>query len=223
MRRLMVLAAAEERDIAEKLTAELVDLEYNAVCPDNREISDLRDLEQVDLFILVGSRAATLERMSTALERDDVLGETPVLALTDERTLERFDFCRRADDILLYPYRKAELAARIRMLMWRSNKVDPSSEVRAGNLVLNLSTYEVTESGQRMDLTFKEYELLRHLVTHRGRVYTRQHLLTKVWGEDYYGGPRTVDVHIRRIRSKIEAGGQVYIQTVRSVGYRFVG
>ena len=223
MNRLMVLAAADEKELAEKLTADLVELEYNVVCPDSREIADLRNLERVDLFILIGQRAAMLERLAGELERDDVLAEIPVMVLTEERVLERFDYCRWADDFLLYPYRVTELAARIRMLMWRNHKVDPSSEVRAGGLVLNLSTYEVTEGGRTIDLTFKEYELLRYLVTHRGRVYTRQHLLAKVWGEDYYGGPRTVDVHIRRIRSKIEAAGQAYIQTVRSVGYRFVG
>jgi len=223
MHRLMLLAPAGEDELAGRLAAELTELDNEVTRPEAGDGPALEGIELVDLFVLAGRKPEALEKLARMLDADRVLTEVPVLLVTDERTLERLDYCRLVDEILLLPYRSTELAARLRLLMWRFHKVDPTQEVRAGALVLNLSTYEVTESGMPVDLTFKEYELLRYLATHKGRVCTRRHLLARVWGEDYYGGPRTVDVHIRRIRSKIEATGKSYIQTVRSVGYRFVG
>jgi DNA-binding response OmpR family regulator len=222
MHRIMVIAPAGENEAVGKIAADLVELDYEVLRPAENDPESLKRLEQVDLFVLVGQRQSVLEGLARTLSGDELLSETPALVVTDEKTLEKFDYCRLADDILLLPYRRAELAARIRLLMWHNHKVDPSLEVRSGDLVINLSTYEVTAGGRHVDLTFKEYELLRYLATHRGRVCTRHHLLAKVWGEDYFGGARTVDVHIRRIRSKIETGDRTYIQTVRSVGYRFV-
>ncbi len=222
MHRLMLLAGAGDDELAGRLASDLADLDYEVSRPEGGESPDLNGVEQVDLFVITGHRLEALEKLTRTLDSDQVLSDIPVLLAAEEHVLERLDFCRLADDILLLPCRRSELAARLRMLMWRFHKVDSTQEVRAGSLVLNLSTYEVTESGAPVDLTFKEYELLRYLATHRGRVCTRRHLLVRVWGEDYYGGPRTVDVHIRRIRSKIEAAGKEYIQTVRSVGYRFI-
>ena len=93
--------------------------------------------------------------------------------------------------------------------------------IRVGDLAIDLSRYEVTQGGRRMELTFKEYELLKFFATNPGKVFSREHLLNAVWGYDYYGGTRTVDVHIRRLRSKIENGPVLFIDTVRNVGYRF--
>ena len=88
-------------------------------------------------------------------------------------------------------------------------------------LRLNDERYEITLGGKPLDLAFREYELLKYLMTHPGRTFTREHLLARVWGEDYLGGTRTIDVHIRRLRIKLEAGGRELIKTVRSVGYKF--
>ena len=93
--------------------------------------------------------------------------------------------------------------------------------IRAGSLVINPSTYEVSLRGKRVNLRFKEYELLRLLATNPGRVYSREALLSSIWGYDYFGGTRTVDVHIRRLRSKIEDAEHPYIETIWNVGYRF--
>lgn len=172
---------------------------------------------------MLGREARAVEPLARALSKDEALAEIPRLIVTEEKALAGLDYCRLADDILLIPYSKTELAVRIQMLLWRNHKVEPSRRVMAEELTIDFSTYEVTVGGKLVDLTFKEYELLRYLATHRGKVYTRRELLSRVWGEDYYGGSRTVDVHIRRIRSKIETGGKVYIQTVRGVGCRFVG
>ena len=93
--------------------------------------------------------------------------------------------------------------------------------IKCGGLIIDLARCEVTVSGVTVELTFKEYELLKFLASNKGRVFTREALLNKVWGYDYYGGDRTVDVHIRRLRSKIEVSDYSFIETVRNIGYRF--
>ena len=88
-------------------------------------------------------------------------------------------------------------------------------------MVINLESYQVSVGSNTISLTLKEFELLKFLAMHRGKVYTREFLLNQIWGYDYYGGMRTVDVHVRRLRSKLELGEEVYIETVRGVGYKF--
>jgi DNA-binding response OmpR family regulator len=95
--------------------------------------------------------------------------------------------------------------------------------VKIGDMVINVANYQVTVNGQPIELTYKEYELLKFLATHRGRVYSREVLLERVWGEEYFGGTRTVDVHIRRLRAKLPHPTTNMIETVRNVGYRFQG
>jgi DNA-binding response OmpR family regulator len=125
------------------------------------------------------------------------------------------------DDFLLAPYIPAELAARLKLLLWKHNRVDAEQLIKVGELVVDQANYAVYIAGQPLELTFKEYELLRFLATHRGRVFTREALLNQVWGYDYYGGNRTVDVHIRRIRAKLGTPYEDLVETVRNVGYRF--
>jgi DNA-binding response OmpR family regulator len=93
--------------------------------------------------------------------------------------------------------------------------------LRCGALLIDLANYKVMLDGRPIELTFKEYELLRFLASNRDKVFTREALLNRVWGYDYFGGARTVDVHIRRLRSKIEDRGHAFIETIRNVGYRF--
>ena len=125
------------------------------------------------------------------------------------------------DDFLVKPYDPDELVARVRRLLKKAKGVDLGETIRAGDLVVDLARYEVSVSGHPVELVFREYELLRFLMANRGRVFSRQALLNKVWGYDYFGGDRTVDVHIRRLRSKIEDAEHTFIDTVRNIGYRF--
>ncbi len=125
------------------------------------------------------------------------------------------------DDFCLVPFHPSELEARLRHLLAR-----PQGEVRAeivehGGLVLNLETYQASIDGDPLDLTYMEYELLKFLAQNPGKVFTRELLLSRVWGYEYFGGARTVDVHVRRLRAKLGEGHANLIQTVRSVGYRF--
>jgi DNA-binding response OmpR family regulator len=125
------------------------------------------------------------------------------------------------DDFCLAPFHPQELEARLRHLQYRAGRGGAPDLVAYGDLLLNLETYQAAIAGRPLDLTYMEYELLKFLVTHPGKVFTREQLLSRVWGYEYYGGARTVDVHVRRLRAKLGEERAGLIQTVRSVGYRF--
>jgi DNA-binding response OmpR family regulator len=125
------------------------------------------------------------------------------------------------DDFSLWPFHPRELEARLKHLFWRTGLGTRPELVEYGPLVLNLETYQAAIEGRPLDLTYMEYELLKFLSSHPGKVFTRETLLSRVWGYEYYGGARTVDVHIRRLRAKLGEEHANLIQTVRSVGYRF--
>jgi two-component system, OmpR family, alkaline phosphatase synthesis response regulator PhoP len=125
------------------------------------------------------------------------------------------------DDFCTTPWQSQELEARLSHLFWRTGRGTRPDLVEYGALVLNLETYQAALSGRPLDLTYMEYELLKFLATHPGKVFTREVLLSRVWGYEYYGGARTVDVHIRRLRAKLGEEQASLISTVRSVGYRF--
>jgi DNA-binding response OmpR family regulator len=125
------------------------------------------------------------------------------------------------DDFCLSPFHPRELEARLKHLFWRAGKGGRPELLEYGPLVLNIETYQAALSGRPLDLTYMEYELLKFLATHPGKVFSRETLLSRVWGYDYYGGARTVDVHIRRLRAKLGEEHANLIQTVRSVGYSF--
>lgn len=126
-----------------------------------------------------------------------------------------------ADDFILAPYDPTELEMRIKRLLHYTTKMTTGDLIVCGDLAIDPARCEVKLAGKEVELAFKEYELLRFLMTNRGRVYTREALLNRVWGDNYFGGDRTVDVHIRRLRSKIEDVNHVFIDTVRNIGYRF--
>jgi DNA-binding response OmpR family regulator len=125
------------------------------------------------------------------------------------------------DDFCLWPFQPRELEARLRHLFWRAGRGAGPEVVEYSDLILNLETYQALIEGRPLDLTYMEYELLKFLVSHPGKVFTRETLLSRVWGYEYYGGARTVDVHVRRLRAKLGEEHANLIQTVRSVGYRF--
>jgi DNA-binding response OmpR family regulator len=125
------------------------------------------------------------------------------------------------DDFCATPCDPRELEARLSHLFWRTGRGLRPELVEYGPLVLNLETYQASVAGRPLSLTYMEYELLKFLATHPGKVFTRETLLSRVWGYEYYGGARTVDVHIRRLRAKLGEEHANVISTVRSVGYRF--
>ena len=124
------------------------------------------------------------------------------------------------DDVLLEAAGPAEVDARIRLVIGRQAQEKSSSKIQASGVIIDEASYSAKVHGRPLDLTFKEFELLRFLATHPSRVFTREQLLSEVWGYDYFGGTRTVDVHVRRLRAKL-GDLESLIGTVRNVGYRF--
>ncbi len=145
----------------------------------------------------------------------------PLLAVLGPEQLHDYEAYEPAGDFVLWPALPEELAVRLRIAVRRRRGAEPEHLLRFGDLAIDLANYRVSVAGRHVQLTFKEYELLRFLATNRDKVFTREALLNRVWGYDYYGGARTVDVHIRRLRAKIESGHRTFIETIRNVGYRF--
>jgi len=145
----------------------------------------------------------------------------PVVALLSRQALYRLDSGLIADDFVVEPWDAMEVAERAKRILRKSGSIGDRELIRCGDLVIDQAKYEVSINGKAIALTFREYELLKFLASNGGRVFTRDKLLDEVWGYDYYGGDRTVDVHIRRLRSKIEDSTHTFIETVRNIGYGF--
>ena len=153
----------------------------------------------------------------TELAGHDV--RVPVAVIAERDQLDRYPWHEVADELVYPGAPAAELRLRLAMLRRRAGAGD-GSVIRLGALAIDADTYRVTVAGRPLDLTFKEFELLRFLAQRPGRVFTRPSLLREVWGYDFYGGTRTVDVHVRRLRAKLGPEHEHLIETVRSVGYR---
>ncbi len=150
------------------------------------------------------------------------LVEVPILVAVTVARLPALDFSIGFDDFLLMPIVPAELYARLRQLDWKSATFGSDEVIKIDDLVIDIAGYETRIAGRRIDLTHQEFELLRFLAQHRGRVFTRQALLERAWGYQYAGGTRTVDIHVRRVRSKLGPSGEL-LETVRNVGYKMRG
>jgi DNA-binding response OmpR family regulator len=175
------------------------------------------ELEPEAILVDAGENAPQAWSVLTALRGRDA--RIPAAVVLERDQLERYPWHEVADE-LVYPGAPAtELRVRLAMLRRRAGAGD-GTVIRLGALSIDTETYHVTVSGRPLDLTFKEFELLRFLAQHAGRVFTRPSLLREVWGYDFYGGTRTVDVHVRRLRSKLGPEHEHLIETVRSVGYR---
>lgn len=172
-------------------------------------------------IVVLGDDPESAFALCRALRRRDNPVE-PLLVLASGAQLDELQLRDELyDDFCIDPFHPRELEARLRHLLWRVGGTETAELVEYGSLVLNLETYQAAIEGRPLDLTYMEYELLKFLAQHPGRVFTREQLLSRVWGYEYYGGARTVDVHVRRLRAKLGEGHASLIQTVRSVGYRF--
>ena len=151
--------------------------------------------------------------------------DCPLFAIVTEGGLAAVNAEWGVDDVILHTAGPAEVEARVRLAIGRraiAAVADAPDEIRSGELAIDEATYAARLRGRVLDLTFKEFELLKFLAQHPGRVFTRAQLLQEVWGYDYFGGTRTVDVHVRRLRAKLGPEHEALIGTVRNVGYRFV-
>jgi two-component system alkaline phosphatase synthesis response regulator PhoP len=180
-----------------------------------------REAPDVLLVDAEGLSASSWYSLKSELSKIKSPAHVPVMALMPRGILDGVDSDFDIDDFIVRPFRMPELVTRIKRILNRTKSGDSQDFVRRGDLVIDLAKCEVSISGRLVVLTFKEYELLKFLMRHRGKVFTRESLLSEVWGYDYYGGDRTVDVHIRRLRSKIEDADHTFIETVRNIGYKF--
>jgi DNA-binding response OmpR family regulator len=151
---------------------------------------------------------------------------TPIVVITTEGGLSAINADWQIADVILDTAGPAEIDTRIRIVIGKDaiNQLakNPSlKEIRSGEISIDEDSYTAKIKGRTLDLTFKEFELLKYLAQHPGRVFSRSQLLQEIWGYDYFGGTRTVDVHIRRLRSKLGPEFEAIIDTVRNVGYRF--
>jgi DNA-binding response OmpR family regulator len=172
-----------------------------------------------DLIIVDARRDLASARSLCKILRTTGINVPLVLVLT-EGGLAAVSPEWNVDDVILETAGPAEVDARIRLVIGRSIEDKSSSKIQASGVVIDEASYSAKVHGRPLDLTFKEFELLRFLATHPSRVFTREQLLSEVWGYDYFGGTRTVDVHVRRLRAKL-GDLESLIGTVRNVGYRF--
>ena len=192
-----------------------LDVKVEPLAPDS--LAHLPDLGPSLIVADAEENARHAYQLLTALTLSGA--KVPVLAVLSRSDLERFPWHEVADDFVHSGAAAGELRVRLAMLDRRSGGAGEAT-IRLGPVSINTDTYQVMVGGRVLDLTYKEFELLRFLVQHPGRVFTRVDLLQEVWGYNFYGGTRTVDVHVRRLRAKLGPEHEGIIQTVRGVGYR---
>jgi DNA-binding response OmpR family regulator len=188
------------------------------------EASTLIDAPPVDVVVVDARRDLMQAKSLCRLLRTTGL-DCPLIAIVTEGGLAALTSEWGLDDVFLTTSGPAEVETRLRLSIGKTlvaEADDVPGEIRSGELTIDEATYSARLRGRALDLTFKEFELLKYLAQHPGRVFTRAQLLQEVWGYDYFGGTRTVDVHVRRLRAKLGAEYEALIGTVRNVGYRFV-
>ena len=176
-----------------------------------------------DILIVDGTGdLIAAEETTRALALAWEIGLPPIIVVVDRDGVGSFRFEIGADDFLLTDASQEEISARLGMLIRRAGRTEEATVLKVGDLIVNPDNYQVYVHGQPLDLTYKEFELLKFLAQRPGRVCDRDLLLREVWGYDYYGGTRTVDVHVRRLRAKLGPEHEALIETIRNVGYRLV-
>jgi DNA-binding response OmpR family regulator len=207
-------AAGVLRDLGCRVTC----VDFDLAGMDEAELAaDRPNLICVDAGDALGTGYRALERLRAV----GSLADVPALMVVTVARLGALDFAAGADDFALKPIVPAELYARVRQLDWRLSAFAGDDELKLGDLWIDLAGYEARLHGRPVDLTHQEFELLKFLAQNRGRVYTREQLLSRVWGYSYSGGSRTVDIHVRRLRAKLGAAAGLIV-TVRNVGYKVV-
>lgn len=214
MAQLLILTPHGANDVLPALA--LLDYRVSTIAPEPALLVNApsRDVIIVDAREdLIGSKSLCKILHATGLT-------VPLLIVVTEGGLAAINAEWGADDILLAAAGPAEVDARLRLALGRGAFDQSATKIIASGVVIDEASYSAKVRGRALDLTFKEFELLRFLAMHPNRVFTREQLLSDVWGYDYFGGTRTVDVHVRRLRAKLGDQDSV-IGTVRNVGYRF--
>jgi len=214
-----VFIIANESEQAKKLRTELAQKGFDClIVPHNDEAIEQIAGQPLGVMLLDTDEATTGSEAWEQAQRIRQERQIPLIALVSREKLNGLD--SSIDDFVVKPWELNEVTVRIKRILRKKESIDSEDIIRCGDLVIDSTKCEVSLSGKPIMLTFKEYQLLKFLASNKGKVFTRESLLNKVWGWDYYGGDRTVDVHIRRLRSKIEDPTHTFIETVRNIGYR---
>ncbi|MDO8717261.1 MAG: response regulator transcription factor [Dehalococcoidales bacterium] len=217
MFRILIIAEGNKR--VEGLSYTLTKRGYScSLATDGQNIAERIAEHAPDLILFAGNGHPRIKELTAEIKRDTNL---PVFAVVDADGLNTVDGqLDLVDDFVTSSARADELELRVKRLLLRT-KSPGEEQIKSGDLMIDLEKCEVLVDRRPILLTFKEYELLKCLAGKPGHVFTRDALLNRVWGYEYYGGDRTVDVHIKRLRSKIEDANHTFIETVRNIGYRF--
>ena len=217
-----VFIIANEKEPARQLGAELAQggLDCLIVSSKDRAIEQTSG-QSFGVMLLDVDEATIGSEVWEQAQRIRQERQIPLIAIVSKEELNSLNSNINMDDFVVKPWKAIEIIARIKRILRQKEGMESEDVIRCGDLVIDSEKCEVSLCGKPIILTFKEYQLLKFLASNKGKVFTRYILLDKVWGWDYYGGDRTVDVHIRRLRSKIEDSTHTFIDTVRNIGYKF--
>ena len=216
-KQILILTSESEKVMYESLKDDGFTLSFNEGL---NSVSRILDDDATSLVVL-DMDANTNDDNAQIIKTTKHLG-IPLFAVLDSEDNEKIESSIGLDEIIFKPFQYNELITRIRRILWRNGSWDIGQIIRIRDLTIDQDKYEVSLAENRIILTFKEYQLLCLLAANPGKVYSRETLLNRIWDYDYFGGTRTVDVHIRRLRSKVEDANHLFIETVRNVGYRFI-
>lgn len=218
-----ILLVSDDEELRKNLTIQLTGLGFDVytVSLGKKAFSAISQNHPDLILFHYSENSHALRAFGKEQKGEEETRGIPLVALFPEKESRGFDLWEMVDDFFIIPCRSEELELRIRQIQRRRGLRFSGEGICVGNLIIDFAAYEVLLQGVPVPLTYKEYELLKFLVTHPNRVFSRNALLQKVWGYEAYVGTRTVDIHIRRLRSKLGDVGSG-IQTVRSVGYKFI-
>jgi DNA-binding response OmpR family regulator len=220
VQRKSVIFVADSLDNAHKFQAVLSSMDVDVVAGSSLQFKKLlHEHPSCDLIIFEASAdaSASIASVEDLMVQD---GGGSILIIVKEEELQTLRLpVRLNSDFVVHGATQDECSLRIRQLLWPGNESSAGDFISIDTMTINLATYQVTVSGEPVDFTYLEYALLAFLVTHPGRTYSRDALLRRVWGFDYFGGSRTVDVHVRRVRAKLGPDLAQRLETVRGVGY----
>ncbi len=186
------------------------------------EMERLHEKGRFALGLLEAAKSERLQEIIQKVRQNSACKELPLIALIGDHQLRELGAITGLEDFLILPAEPEAIEARVRFVLGRLNHLVPGTGKRFGALEIHVDRYEVLLSGEPLELTYKEFELLKFLATHPERVFSRDQLLNQVWGYNFIGGTRTVDVHVRRLRAKLGPKYATLIDTVRNVGYKFL-
>jgi two-component system alkaline phosphatase synthesis response regulator PhoP len=217
-----IMMVAQNQDRIKSFSELLANAKLNFVVSEKAsKLLDNSELKFIDLLLVDFSNVQNGDYDLALFKEIKESKRLSILAIVSADSIRQIETVSGIDDFVAEPVNPSELMVRINRALKRVNRFASKEVINCGVLVIDTAKCEVYLDERLLSLTFKEYELLKFLASNKGRVFSRDDLLNEVWGYEYYGGDRTVDVHVTRLRNKIESAGYSFIETVRNIGYKF--